>query len=159
MEHLWAPWRMQYILSEKEGCIFCDKPMENKDKENYILYRAKTCFIIMNIFPYNNGHLMVAPYKHLPNLDGLEQDELTELMLITRKSIQILQKALNPHGFNVGMNIGKVAGAGVEEHLHIHIVPRWAQDTNFMPILAETIVLPEHLDTTYQQLRQALEKS
>lgn len=150
---------MQYILSEKGGCIFCEKPKEDKDKENHILYRAKTCFIIMNIFPYNNGHLMVAPYKHAANLDGLEQDELTELMLITKKSMQILQKALNPQGFNIGMNIGKIAGAGVEEHLHVHIVPRWAQDTNFMPILAETNVLPEHLDITYKQLRQVLGES
>lgn len=117
---------MEYILSEKpEGCIFCDKPKENRDKENYILYRGETCFSMLNIYPYNNGHLMVVPFRHVLGLDGLTDNELTELIQLVRRSMNVQRKALNPDGFNVGMNVGKVAGAGVKDHIHIHVVPRW----------------------------------
>jgi len=147
---------MEYILCEKpEGCIFCTKPKENKDRENYILRRAKTCFIMMNLFPYNNGHLMIAPYRHLPDLEGLEESELMELMMMVKESLQATDKAIHPEGFNVGMNIGKIAGAGVEDHVHIHVVPRWGADTNFMPVISETKVICEHLDATYEKLRAA----
>jgi len=157
MEYLFRPWRMKYIMAEKlKGCIFCDKPQEDRDKENYILYRAKTCFIMLNIYPYNNGHLMIAPYKHLPDLQGIEDRELSELMLVTRKSIQILTKAMKPDGFNIGLNLGRVAGAGVEDHLHVHVVPRWNGDTNFMPTIGDTKVIPELLDATYEKLKKAL---
>ncbi len=148
---------MEYILSEKpEGCIFCDKPKENRDKENYILYRGETCFSMLNIYPYNNGHLMVVPFRHVLDLDGLTDNELTELIQLVRRSMNVQRKALNPDGFNVGMNVGKVAGAGVKDHIHIHVVPRWGGDTNFMPLIADTRVIPELLQSTYEKLMAAL---
>lgn len=159
MKVLWAPWRMQYILGEKpEGCIFCVKPGERRDAENYILHRGRTCFVIMNIFPYNNGHLMIAPYRHVPSLVDLNDEELLELMKVLNLSLRALEDALNPHGFNIGVNLGKVAGAGVEDHVHIHVVPRWHGDTNFMPILAETKVMPQHLRETYGKLKESFDK-
>lgn len=153
MEKIFAPWRMQYILSEKkEGCIFCEKLQQDEDKKNYILYRDTLGFIIMNIYPYNNGHLMIAPNRHVANLEDLTQEELVQLMLLVKTSIIKLKKTLKADNYNIGMNIGTVAGAGIADHLHIHIVPRWLGDTNFMPILAETKVLPQHLDSTYESL-------
>lgn len=159
MRNLWAPWRMKYILEEKpEGCIFCDKPKENKDKKNYILFRGKTCFVMLNTFPYNNGHLMVAPFKHSADLETLKKEELLELVQTLKKSLKLLNKALSPDGFNIGINLGKVAGAGVEDHIHIHVVPRWAGDTNFMPVISETKVISESLDKTYENLTRALKE-
>ncbi len=156
MKILWAPWRIKYILGKKEGCIFCDKVKENKDRENYILLRGKNAFVILNTFPYNNGHLMVAPYKHVPDLDGLEESELAELMRLVKTCTQILKKTLNPEGFNIGANLGKVAGAGVEGHIHIHIVPRWEGDTSFISTVGDTKIIPESLDDTYGKLLAAL---
>ena len=156
MKILWAPWRIKYILAKKEGCIFCDKAKENKDRQNYVLLRGKTGFAILNTFPYNNGHLMVAPYKHVPDLDGLEGSELGELMGIVKRCTQILKKALKPEGFNIGANVGKVAGAGVEGHIHIHIVPRWEGDSSFISTVAETNIIPESLDDTFGKLLSAL---
>ena len=154
MEHIWAPWRMAYVIGEKErGCIFCDKPKENKDSDNLILYRGERNFIILNNYPYNPGHLMVAPYRHVAHLEELSPEELYEHFDIVRRSIKALKEVLNPGGFNIGINIGKVAGAGVEGHIHTHIVPRWEGDTNFMPVIAETKVLPEALASTYDKLR------
>jgi len=159
MKVLWAPWRMEYILAEKtDGCIFCDKPREEKDKENYILYRAETCFVMLNIYPYNNGHLMVAPYCHLPDINKLSEKEQADLMATVGKGMEILTRALKPEGFNVGMNVVRISGAGVIDHLHIPVVPRWGADTNFMPVIGETKVIAQHLDTTYEQLRSALLK-
>lgn len=156
MKILWAPWRIKYILGKKEGCIFCDKVKENKDKENYVLLRGKNAFVMLNTFPYNNGHLIVAPYKHVPDLEGLEKDELSELMELVKTCTQILKKALKPEGFNVGINLGKVAGAGVEGHIHIHIVPRWGGDTSFISAVGNTKIIPESLDDTYNKLLAAL---
>ena len=156
MKILWAPWRIKYILGKKEGCIFCDKVKENKDKENYVLLRGKNGFVMLNTFPYTNGHLMVAPYRHVPDLDGLEESELGELMRLVKTCTQILKKALNPEGFNIGANLGKVAGAGVEGHIHIHIVPRWEGDTSFISTVGETKIIPESLDDTYKKLLAAL---
>ena len=133
-------------------CIFCDKPKESADKENYILYRGKSSFVIMNIYPYNNAHLMVSPYKHIPSLSKLQREDLIDLTLLTQTSLQILENAFRAEGFNVGINIGKAAGAGFADHVHIHIVPRWNSDTNFMPVLSETRVMPEHLNSTYEKL-------
>jgi ATP adenylyltransferase len=145
---------MEYILAPKDvGCLFCVKPAEEKDEENYILHRAETCFVMMNIYPYNNGHLMIAPYRHVANVDDLDPKEQAALMATLGKSMQVLTRALKPEGFNTGMNVGRVSGAGVVDHLHIHVVPRWAADTNFMPVIAETKVLAQHLDTTYEQLQ------
>ncbi|MDH5174373.1 MAG: HIT domain-containing protein [Elusimicrobiota bacterium] len=156
MKILWAPWRIKYILGKKEKCIFCDKVKNDKDKENYVLLRGKNAFVILNTFPYNNGHLMVAPYKHVSDLEGLEENELGEMMGLVKKSTQILKKALNPEGFNVGINMGKVAGAGVEGHIHIHIVPRWGGDASFISTVGDTKIIPESLGDTYNKLLAAL---
>ncbi|MEW6380683.1 MAG: HIT domain-containing protein [bacterium] len=154
MEKIWAPWRMQYILSEKKsGCIFCEKAQESEDRGNYILFRDTLGFVIMNIFPYNNGHLMIAPYRHAASLEELSSEELFQIMTLTKKSVACLQEAMKADGYNIGMNVGAVAGAGIADHLHLHIVPRWCGDTNFMPVLADIKVLPQHLDTTYDILK------
>ncbi len=161
MKNLWAPWRMKYIksLSKKnEGCIFCNALRSSDDKKNYVLHRSENSFIILNIFPYNTGHLMVVPNKHTSNLADLDDDELLDLMKMTKLALRILKEEYNPDGFNIGANIGRVAGAGIEEHFHIHIVPRWNGDTNFMPVIAETKVIPESLDETYERLYKRLTK-
>ena len=153
MKQLWAPWRMEYIKSDKsDACIFCTLPRENEDEKNYILYRGKAAIIIMNIFPYNSAHLMVSPFRHIGCLTEQNSDETSELNRLTNTCIEILRKVINPEGFNVGYNIGKAAGAGYDEHIHCHIVPRWIGDTNFMPVLGETKVHPEHLKSTYSKL-------
>lgn len=154
MKYLWAPWRMEYILKEKnEGCIFCEIPKENQDKENYVLYRGKFCFVILNTYPYNNGHIMIAPYAHIKNLEELNRDTMNELMSLCQKSISVLKKKINPQGFNIGANIGKVGGAGILEHVHLHIVPRWQGDTNFMPVISDTKIMPQYLSETYDLLK------
>ena len=154
MKHLWAPWRMEYILKEKkEGCIFCEKPKENQDEKNYILYRGKFCFVILNAFPYNNGHLMIAPYDHIKNIEELKSETLIELMSLCQRSITVLKERMNPQGFNIGINMGKFAGAGILEHVHLHIVPRWEGDTNFMPVISDTRVIPQYLSETYDLLK------
>ncbi len=161
MKKLWAPWRMAYILhadeTAKNECIFCSKPLGD-DEENYILYRGKKCFVIMNIFPYNTGHLMVAPYAHKNTLELLDQEESSEMFWLVQKSIEILRQSMRPDGFNVGANIGRVAGAGFDGHVHIHIVPRWNGDTNFMPIIGDVKVIPEGLRETYNRLKPYFEK-
>jgi len=154
MEQIWAPWRIEYILMEKPpGCFLCDKPKEDDDVANYILYRAERNFIILNIYPYNPGHLMVAPYRHVADLAGLTDEELSEHFQLVSRSIEALKREWNPGGFNIGINIGKVAGAGMEGHIHTHIVPRWQGDTNFMPVLADIRVMPQALAETYQMLK------
>ncbi|MGO8951375.1 MAG: HIT family protein [Ktedonobacterales bacterium] len=159
MDHLWAPWRLAYIESGKEkdeGCIFCAKPAEHRDEENLLLYRSERCFVLMNLYPYNNGHLMVAPYTHVPTIEQLDPPTLTDIMVTTQLCLAALQKALGPHGYNMGINQGAVAGAGITDHVHFHIVPRWNGDTNFMPVLANTKVMPDYLKHTYQQIRPYL---
>ena len=147
---------MEYILSEKgKGCIFCEKIADNDDQANYILQRGKKCYVMLNLYPYNNGHLMVVPYQHVPSLEQLEEDTLTEMMLMVNRGLEVLRRAMNPDGFNVGINIGKAAGAGIEEHVHIHVVPRWKADTNFMPVFSNTRVIPELVDDTYRKLKDA----
>ncbi len=150
---------MEYIeRASEEGCILCQKPGENSDEANYILYRGESNFVILNTFPYNPGHLMVAPYRHTANLHDLTEDEAKEHFDVVRKGIMLLTTVLKPAGFNVGLNIGKVAGAGIEDHLHTHIVPRWQGDANFMPVLANTKVISEALATTYRKLKSAIEQ-
>jgi len=159
MEILWAPWRMEYILSPKEdSCIFCTPLQQRDDRRNLILHRGKESFIILNRYPYTNGHLMVAPYRHIGLLEELSAEEVKDLMINIQLSIRVLKGAMSPHGFNIGANVGKVAGAGVEGHVHFHIVPRWEGDTNYMPVLASTRVIPEHLQQTYDRLRDFLER-
>jgi len=153
MEHLWAPWRIEYIKKADEvGCIFCQKPAEESDASNYILYRGQKNFIIMNSYPYSPGHLMIAPYRHIANLDELTDEELCEHYELVRRSVAILRKVFKPDGFNIGMNLGRVAGAGIDKHIHSHIVPRWAGDTNFMPVIANTNVVNEALSESYKKL-------
>ena len=151
MEQLWAPWRMEYILDDKpNGCVFCDA-LETTD--DLTLFKGNDTMVIMNKFPYINGHLLVAPIRHLSALDQLSRYETGEFLRTVEKSIGILQRVMNPDGFNVGLNLGKVAGAGVEEHLHFHIVPRWFGDTNALTVFAEVRVIPEHIRATYDNLK------
>ncbi len=150
---MWAPWRLQYILSKKgPQCIFCEEPKEDRDRDNLILYRSDKSFVIMNLYPYNNGHLMVVPYRHVFSIVDLVDDELLDISRMIQRSLLCLKEAFRPEGFNVGFNIGKVAGAGLEEHLHYHIIPRWVGDTHFMAILSEVRVIPEHVKSTYDKL-------
>lgn len=153
MKNLWAPWRMQYILGKKpKHCIFCVMPEENNDRDNLILYRRENTYVIMNRFPYNNGHLMVLPFVHVSTLEGLDSRLMQEMMELTQYSVDCLTKAFSPEGFNIGINLGKVAGAGIEEHLHIHIVPRWVGDVSFMTVLDDVRVIPEHVLESYDRL-------
>jgi len=154
MERIWAPWRIKYIETSKpEECILCEKPAGNDDARNYILYRGEKNFVILNGYPYNPGHLMVAPYRHVSSPEELNEEERNEHYEIVSRCINVLRQVLNPGGFNVGMNIGKAAGAGIEDHIHTHVVPRWQGDTNFMPVLADVRVIPEALADTYQKLK------
>lgn len=158
MDTLWAPWRIEYILQPKDdGCIFCEKPKQHNDLANLIPYRGQTCYVIMNYYPYNNGHIMVVPYRHTCDLTSLSHEENLEMMSLVSKSIQVISKALNPHGFNIGMNLGSVAGAGVKDHLHFHVVPRWNGDINFMPVVGHTKVISEALEVTCKKLKQYFE--
>jgi len=153
MDVIWAPWRIEYIKREKEKeCIFCRGAREERDRENLILLRGTTSFIIMNRYPYSNGHLMIVPYRHVKELGELLCVENLELMNLITKSIEILRADLTPDGFNIGVNLGRAAGAGIDDHLHFHIVPRWSGDTNFMPVIADVKVIPEYLDETYRKL-------
>ncbi len=158
MKRLWAPWRMEYILDENKhkSCLFCDMLGEGRtrDKKNLILYRGKHCFVVLNRYPYNSGHLMVLPYIHTPTFDGLSDKVLLDFIKTVDKSVSILKKVLRPDGFNMGLNFGKVAGAGLEQHMHLHVVPRWTGDTDSMPIISETRVMPEHLRKTYNKLKK-----
>lgn len=153
MKHIWAPWRIQYILQEKPGgCILCDMPREDRDAQNYILYRGAKNFIILNSYPYNPGHLLVAPYRHIPDLEELTEEERNEHFGLISRSIKVLKDVFQPGGFNIGANIGKVAGAGIEDHFHSHIVPRWQGDTNYVPVLGDIRVVPQALVDTYKAL-------
>ncbi len=153
MNVLWAPWRMEYILNgtKENGCIFCSGEKENL-KERSILYMGKQTLVMMNKYPYINGHLLVAPLRHVAALDQLENSEKAALMTMVSLSVTLLKKTMKAEGFNVGLNLGKVAGAGVEDHLHFHIVPRWNGDTNFMTVFGDVRVIPEHMEQTYNRL-------
>ena len=156
MESLWTPWRMAYILGEKpKGCILCLKPNEDRDQDNYLLYRGRHCYVLMNLFPYNPGHLMISPYTHTASLELLDGPTTVELAVLVKLSLEILRNGINPQGFNVGANIGKAAGAGIDEHFHMHVVPRWQGDNNFMPVLSDTKLIPELLGQTYEKLLAA----
>ena len=157
MKHLWAPWRLQYIKAARtENCIFCDLLREGRDRENRILARGTQAFAILNTFPYNSGHLMVVPNRHVAQPGDLNDAEILDLFHLTTASMQALEETYHPEGFNVGLNIGRAAGAGITGHLHVHVVPRWIGDTNFMPVVGEVKVLPEDLTATYDRLAPAL---
>ena len=154
MKQIWAPWRIKYIqMGKVEGCFLCEKPRQDSDVKNYILHRGEKNFIILNNYPYNPGHLMIAPYRHVATLEELTKEELHEHFEIVSLSLKVLRQVFKPAGFNIGINMGKVAGAGLEEHVHTHIVPRWQGDTNFMPVLSDVRVVPEALAETYEKLR------
>ena len=159
MEHLWSPWRLAYITgaSQSTGCVFCDA-LTNPEAEPLILFRGATCFVILNLYPYNNGHLMVIPNRHIASLTAATPDELHELIALTRTSEQALTEAYAPHGMNMGINLGKPAGAGVLDHVHMHVIPRWNGDTNFMTVVGRTRVLAEELPDTAARLRPVFEK-
>lgn len=157
MERIWAPWRTVYIGKDNGSqCIFCDKLVSTADDENYVLTRGDKVFVLLNIYPYNNGHLLVAPKRHVGDITELTEEESLELFLTTQKMVAMLRKAFNPEGFNVGVNVGKIAGAGIPGHFHIHIVPRWGGDTNFMPVIGDVRVISEGLEMTYRKLKEAL---
>lgn len=155
MERLWAPWRLQYITQEKPGgCIFCEKPHLGDDRAAHIVYRGDLAYVILNAFPYNNGHLMVAPFAHLSEFEGLPSVTLQEMMELAQRSTRALKLMFHPDGLNLGFNLGAAAGAGIKDHVHLHLVPRWIGDTNFMPVLADVRVIPQSLDQAYEQLRE-----
>ncbi len=178
MDRLWSPWRLPYILSggDARGCIFCDPSTGSGqalstgsgqasdpdqalfDQSSLIVFRGRTCYIILNLYPYNNGHLMVVPNRHIPSLAAATEEELCELIELTRRSEVALTEAYSPHGINMGINLGKPAGAGVLDHVHMHVVPRWSGDTNFMTVVGETRVLPEELPDTAEKLRPIFAK-
>jgi ATP adenylyltransferase len=161
MERLWTPWRMEYILGDKEhsDCIFCTALAKSDDRETLIVYRGQSCFVMLNKFPYNNGHLLVVPNTHTADLSVLSPAVQAELMALIARGVDWLRTASRPDGFNVGLNLGRAGGAGMADHLHFHIVPRWSGDTNFMTISGETRVLPEWLDETWSRLRRVIESS
>lgn len=154
MKQVWAPWRMTYVGGAKEeGCIFCDKSKKGDARSNLILAQTPHSLVMLNKYPYNNGHLLLAPLRHTSQLASLEREEYSDLCEALQESVGILAEALKPEGFNLGMNLGRCAGAGVEHHLHWHIVPRWEGDTNFMPVIGEVRVMPQHLLESYDRLR------
>jgi ATP adenylyltransferase len=159
MELLHAPWRIQYILAPKRASsdisLFTRVAQSSDDETNYVVVRDRTCYGLLNAYPYNCGHMLVVPYKQTSDLDGLTEDELCDLMKLTRRCQRVLAKVLKPEGFNIGLNLGRIAGAGIAEHLHFHIVPRWTGDVNFMPVIADTAVLPQALGELAAKLRAA----
>jgi ATP adenylyltransferase len=156
-QRIWAPWRLKYVKDASrdsaQECIFCVKPEADADEANLIVHRGARCFVILNLFPYTNGHLMIAPYAHLDSIASIDPDAVAEMMALAQRAITVLDDAYAPQGFNVGFNEGRVAGAGVEHHIHMHVVPRWGGDTNFMPVLADTRVMPQSLEESYASLR------
>jgi ATP adenylyltransferase len=162
MDRLYAPWRMAYIDQpdkdhprDGSGCIFCDKAAQTDDDKNLIVHRGRSAFVLLNLFPYNNGHLMIAPYRHTARLDELDDAAALELLSLAKEAQAALDRAFHPQGYNLGMNLGTVAGAGIADHLHLHVVPRWNGDTNFMPILADVKVLPDALENSARKVREA----
>jgi ATP adenylyltransferase len=158
MDYLWTPWRYRYIADEKknEACVFCDAVAANDDAATLIVLRAEKNFIILNRYPYTSGHVMVVPYLHVADLPSAQSATLAEMMRLAQRVQVALEKTYRPQGYNVGMNLGRAAGAGIIGHLHLHVLPRWAGDANFMTVVGETRVEPEELSTTYERLREAL---
>ena len=154
---IWAPWRGTYVTGKKKSdtCVFCDKFKSADDKANYLLFRGNLNYVIMNRYPYNNGHLMVVPIRHTADILELGSDEFEEMGVLMRQSVKIIKETMNAEGFNVGYNLGSAAGAGIAAHLHMHVVPRWNGDTNFMPVISETKVISEHMAATYSKLAEA----
>ena len=164
MDHLYTPWRMSYLTEDKksspDACIFCIKAAssnETTDRAEHMVAKSKFVYATLNLYPYNNGHLMIVPYEHLPSMESLAPEALTDLMVTANKAMAAVRKIYNPQAFNVGANIGSAAGAGIAGHFHLHVVPRWSGDTNFMTVVGDTRVLPDLLDETWRKLREAWE--
>jgi ATP adenylyltransferase len=160
MDHLWTPWRYAYVTGAEKTveCVFCEAPKES-DEKAYIVHRGSHCYIILNAYPYTNGHVMVVPYAHLDELQKLPTDAAHEMMALTQKMETVLRSLYRPDGINLGMNIGKAAGAGVAGHIHMHVLPRWVADANFLSVVGETRVLPEALEVTWQRIREAIRQT
>ena len=159
MEQLWAPWRLEYIVGSKvEGCVFCEFPKLDEDDKNHIVCRGEHAYVIMNAYPYSNGHLLIPPYRHTGDLSELTDEESLEIMQLARRCCDVLTEICAPDGFNLGVNVGTAAGAGIADHVHMHVVPRWNGDTNFMPVFADVKVIPEALDATYKKLKAGFDQ-
>jgi ATP adenylyltransferase len=157
LDKLWAPWRINYVTKkQKRGCILCSAYKQDSDKKNFVVLRSRYCFVILNTFPYNNGHLMIVSNRHVSSLAQLSDSEILDINKTLIKMIEVLETVLMPQGFNAGINLGKVSGAGIDRHLHIHLVPRWLGDTNFMPVLANTKIIAQSLEELYKQIKQKL---
>jgi ATP adenylyltransferase len=158
-QRLWAPWRLEYIRGPKDDeCIFCRAVESGDDEQNYVVLRGERCFVMLNAYPYNSGHVMVAPYVHEATIEPLDTDTTAEMMDLAKRSARALRDVYRPEGFNYGINQGNVAGAGIEDHVHMHVVPRWGGDTNFMPVIGDTRVLPQALADSWRELKEALSK-
>ncbi|BCU67303.1 HIT family hydrolase [Sulfolobales archaeon HS-7] len=156
MDILWSPWRMKYIVGNKgEGCILCNV-VQKDDQDVYIIYRGVKSYIILNLYPYNTGHLMIVPYRHVPSIELLEHEEIDEMMNLLKISVDTLREVYKPEGLNIGINIGRASGAGVEQHIHIHVIPRWIGDLNFIALTSNTKVMPETLEDTYKKLKEPI---
>ncbi|MCK4856573.1 MAG: HIT domain-containing protein [candidate division Zixibacteria bacterium] len=157
-EYIYAPWRVDYIRGPKEdGCIFCRMAAEEKDAKNYILHRGPTCYVVLNRFPYTTGHLMVVPYRHLADLEALNEAEIAEMMALAKKTVSIQKRDFSPQGFNVGFNLGQSAGAGIEEHIHLHVVPRWIGDSSFVATIGNTRVISISMESIFESLKKHFE--
>jgi ATP adenylyltransferase len=156
MDYLWTPWRSTYVKSDRSGdkCIFCIAAADSNDETNLVVYRARRNFVILNRYPYTSGHIMIAPYEHVARLMAADEATTQEMMFLVRRSEQFIEEAYRPDGLNLGMNLGKAAGAGIEQHIHMHVLPRWKNDANFMTTIAEARIVPETLDETYLKLRE-----
>jgi ATP adenylyltransferase len=156
---IWAPWRLAYVKDAskdiEEECVFCAKPAAGDDEASLIVHRGEHCFVILNLYPYTNGHLMVAPFEHIGRIQELPAETVTEMMTLAQQAMDGLEQVYDPQGYNVGFNQGRVAGAGVERHIHLHVVPRWGGDTNFMPVIADTKVMPQTLEESFAALKGA----
>lgn len=161
MDHIYSPWRKEYFDRDKNNpvCVFCEAAKQPDNPENLIIFRGKLAFVILNRYPYTSGHLMVVPYLHCKDLVDLPDETLLEMMQLTQKAVSVLGQEYQPQGFNIGMNLGAVAGAGITEHLHMHVVPRWQGDANFVSVIGQTRVLPETLEETYHRMREAWNKA
>jgi len=157
VDHLWSPWRYQYLQAAQpaDGCIFCEKAAASRDEENFIVHRAEHNFVILNLYPYTTGHLMIVPYEHVATVEEASRDALREMILLASDTETHLGTLYHPHGFNIGMNIGEAAGAGVAGHIHMHVLPRWRGDANFVSTVGETRVLPEDLKVTWRKMKDA----
>jgi len=153
---IWAPWRLRYVKDARDSteCIFCTKPAQGDDPATLIVHRGRHCYVILNLFPYTNGHLMVAPFEHLGRVQEIEPEVMAEMTGLAQRAMTVLERVYEPEGFNIGINQGRVAGAGVEGHIHLHVVPRWAGDNNYMPVVADTRVMPQSLEESYDALQE-----